>query len=94
MIQYNQSIISSFESSKLVNRALDMQRVLLRWYQDTQNKFWNQSSADRGQEESESSFAVIPYQVWNVSKYGSCVDAAITGIMPPPLLELQVASYI
>lgn len=71
-----------------------MQRVLLRWYQDTQNKFWNQSSSDRGQEESESSFAVIPHQVWNVSKYGSCVDAAITGIMPPPLLEPQVASYI
>nr|GEU81196.1 reverse transcriptase domain-containing protein [Tanacetum cinerariifolium] len=64
-------------------------RVLLRWYQDTQNKFWNQSSSDTGQEESESSFAIIPYQVWNVSKYGSCVDAAITGVMSPPLLELQ-----
>ncbi|PWA93288.1 hypothetical protein CTI12_AA067200 [Artemisia annua] len=75
-------IIARFDGS-------DIQRVLLRWYQDTQNKFWNQSSSDRGQEESESSFAVIPYQVWNVSKYGSCVDAAITGIMPPPLLELQ-----
>ncbi|GKE01122.1 Rab3 GTPase-activating protein non-catalytic subunit, partial [Tanacetum coccineum] len=75
-------IVARFDGS-------DIQRVLLRWYQDTQNKFWNQSSSDRGQEESESSFAVIPYQVWNVSKYGSCVDAAITGVMPPPLLELQ-----
>ncbi|GKC06442.1 Rab3 GTPase-activating protein non-catalytic subunit, partial [Tanacetum coccineum] len=59
-------IVARFDGS-------DIQRVLLRWYQDTQNKFWNQSSSDRGQEESESSFAVIPYQVWNVSKYAAFI---------------------
>ncbi|KAI3703906.1 hypothetical protein L1987_74102 [Smallanthus sonchifolius] len=80
-------IIARFDGS-------DIQRVLRRWYQETQNRFWNQSSTDRGSEESESSFALIPYQLWNVSKYGSCVDAAVTGVMPPPLLELQVAAFI
>nr|XP_043628782.1 rab3 GTPase-activating protein non-catalytic subunit [Erigeron canadensis] len=75
-------IIARFDGS-------DIQRVLQQWYQDTQNRFWNQSSADRDPEESENSFARIPYQVWNVNKYGSCVDASVTGVMPPPLLELQ-----
>ncbi|KVI02159.1 Rab3-GAP regulatory subunit [Cynara cardunculus var. scolymus] len=56
--------------------------------QETQNRFWDQS-ADRDLEESENSYARLPYQLWNVSKYGSCVDAAVTGVMPPPLLELQ-----
>lgn len=67
-----------------------MQKVLQRWYKETQNRFWNQSPTDRDQDEAESSSTVIPYQLWNVSKYGSCVDAAVTGVMPPPLLELQV----
>ncbi|XP_078431767.1 rab3 GTPase-activating protein non-catalytic subunit [Wolffia australiana] len=30
----------------------------------------------------------IPYQLWNITKFGICADAAITGMMPPPLLEL------
>lgn len=71
-----------------------MQRVLQQWYQETQSRFWNQSSTERNSEESENSFARIPYQVWNVNKYGSCVDAAVTGVMPPPLLELQVATSL
>lgn len=74
-------IIARFDGS-------DIQRVLQRWYQETQNRFWDQS-ADRDLEESENSYARLPYQLWNVSKYGSCVDAAVTGVMPPPLLELQ-----
>lgn len=40
-------------------------------------------------ENSGTSFGRLPYQLWNVSKYGSCADAAITGIMPPPLVEVQ-----
>ncbi|KAI8001403.1 hypothetical protein LOK49_LG09G00451 [Camellia lanceoleosa] len=28
-------------------------------------------------------------QLWNVNKYGSCADAVIIGVMPPPLLERQ-----
>ncbi|CAM8889523.1 unnamed protein product [Rhodiola kirilowii] len=31
----------------------------------------------------------IPYQLWNINKYGTCADAAITGVMPPPLMEVQ-----
>ncbi|KAI3702782.1 hypothetical protein L6452_28534 [Arctium lappa] len=74
-------IIARFDGS-------DIQRVLQRWYQETQNRFWDQS-ADRDLEESENSYSRLPYQLWNVSKYGSCIDAAVTGVMPPPLLELQ-----
>lgn len=40
--------------------------------------------------DSGNSLEKLPYQVWNVSKYGACADAAITGVMPPPLMELQV----
>lgn len=67
-----------------------MQKVLQKWYQETQNQFWN--SIKDPEEESENSFTRIPYQVWNVNGYGSCTDAAITGVMSPPLLELQVTS--
>ncbi|KAI4374680.1 hypothetical protein MLD38_012647 [Melastoma candidum] len=31
----------------------------------------------------------LPYQLWNVNKFGTCADTAITGIMPPPLVEAQ-----
>ncbi|KAJ9551467.1 hypothetical protein OSB04_015512 [Centaurea solstitialis] len=79
-------IIARFDGS-------DIQRVLQRWYQETQNRFWDQST-DRDLEESENSYSRLPYQLWNVSKYGSCVDAAVTGVMPPPLLELQVFWYL
>ncbi|KAL8264418.1 hypothetical protein R6Q59_022548 [Mikania micrantha] len=75
-------IIARFDGSEI-------QKVLHRWYQETQNRFWNQSSGDKGLEEHEISSSPIPYQCWNVNKYGSCVDAAVTGVMPPPLLELQ-----
>ncbi|KAK6230734.1 hypothetical protein QUC31_002252, partial [Theobroma cacao] len=36
----------------------------------------------------------LPYQLWNVNRCGTCVDAAITGIMPPLLMELQVISNV
>ncbi|XP_023745236.2 uncharacterized protein LOC111893405 [Lactuca sativa] len=73
-------IIARFDGS-------DLQKVLQKWYQETQNQFWN--SIKDPEEESENSFTRIPYQVWNVNGYGSCTDAAITGVMSPPLLELQ-----
>ena len=41
-------------------------------------------------EDSGNSFETLAYQVWNVSKYSACADAAIIGVMPPPLMELQV----
>ena len=64
--------------------------MLKRWFQETHSQFWNQKTDP---DETEHSYGRLPYQLWNVSKYGSCADAAITGIMPPPLMELQVIAY-
>ncbi|KAK6946625.1 Rab3-GAP regulatory subunit, N-terminal [Dillenia turbinata] len=63
----------------------DLQNMLRQWFQETQSDFWDQKKRRRDPDE----FDRIHYQIWNVSKYGSCADAAITGIMPPPLMELQ-----
>lgn len=51
---------------------------------------WENRIHKLDEEDDGSSYGRIQFQLWNVGKYGSCVDAAITGIMPPPLLELQV----
>lgn len=64
--------------------------MLQRWIQETHSQFWDQNLKRRGSEEFENAYGRIPYQLWNVNKYGSSADAAITGIMPPPLMELQV----
>lgn len=61
--------------------------MLQRWFQESQTPFWDHK---RDPDDSGSSFGRLPYQLWNVNKYGSCADAAVTGIMPPPLMELQV----
>ncbi|KAK1275086.1 hypothetical protein QJS04_geneDACA000846 [Acorus gramineus] len=56
------------------------------WFQEVQSRKWEWQT----QEDSEgSSHGKLPCQLWNVSKYGLCADTAITGIMPPPLMELQ-----
>lgn len=68
--------------------------MLQRWFEETPTQFWDQMSERRDSEDSGISFGRLPYQLWNVSKYGSCADAAITGIMPPPLMELQVLTCI
>jgi hypothetical protein len=65
------------------------QRILQKSFQDVKSrlckdKFEEEDAGDEG------SFGRIPFQIWNVSKFGSCADAAIVGLMPPPLLELQV----
>ncbi|RVW43016.1 Rab3 GTPase-activating protein non-catalytic subunit [Vitis vinifera] len=70
----------------------DLQSMLQRWFQDTHSQFWDEKPKRRDQEDSEKSYGRLPYQLWNVSKYGPCADAAITGTMPPPLMELQVSS--
>nr|XP_027064178.1 rab3 GTPase-activating protein non-catalytic subunit-like isoform X1 [Coffea arabica] len=67
----------------------DIQSMLHRWFRERQLNFWDQSYMRRDQEYSGASFGRLPYQLWNVSKYGLCADAAITGIMPPPLMEPQ-----
>ncbi|XP_022749296.1 rab3 GTPase-activating protein non-catalytic subunit isoform X1 [Durio zibethinus] len=66
----------------------DIQSLLQRWFQETHSRFWDQKPK-KDSEDMGNSYGRLPYQLWNVNKYGSCVDAAITGIMPPPLMELQ-----
>ncbi|KAL7000578.1 hypothetical protein U1Q18_001729 [Sarracenia purpurea var. burkii] len=73
-------VIARFDGS-------DIQSMLQHWFERTPSGIWNQK---RDLDDSEISSGRIPYQLWNVSKYGSCADAAITGIMPPPLMELQL----
>lgn len=67
--------------------------MLQRWFQETHSRFWDEKS-NKDLEDDENSYDRLPYQIWNVNKYGSCVDAAIIGIMPPPLMELQVIFFI
>ncbi|KAF8409061.1 hypothetical protein HHK36_005133 [Tetracentron sinense] len=76
-------VIARFDGS-------DIQSLLQRWSQETRSQFWDQRLQKRDPEDLGNSYGRLPYQLWDVSKYGSCADAAITGIMPPPLLELQV----
>lgn len=68
----------------------DIQNVLQKWFQESNARFWDPKSDRQDMEDSENSFEKLAYQVWNVSKYGACADAAITGVMPPPLMELQL----
>ncbi|KAF3783718.1 hypothetical protein EJ110_NYTH31826 [Nymphaea thermarum] len=58
----------------------DIQNFLQKWFQEMQSY------------RRENDYGRLPYQLWNVGKFGPCTDAAITGIMPPPLLELEVSS--
>lgn len=69
-----------------------IQNMLHHWSQERHSQFWEEESMRQDSENSGTSFGRLPYQLWNVSKYGSCADAAITGIMPPPLVEVQVFS--
>lgn len=74
--------------------CVSVQSMLHRRFQETQDQFWDEMSEKSSFEDPENSFGRLPYQLWNVNKYGSCADAAITGIMPPPLMELQVSICI
>lgn len=64
--------------------------MLQRWFQETQTNLWDQKRKKRDLDDFENSFEKVPYQLWSVNKYGACADAAITGVMPPPLMELEV----
>ncbi|CAD5189703.1 unnamed protein product [Musa acuminata subsp. malaccensis] len=44
----------------------------------------------KSESEDETSYRRIPFELWNVGKFATRADAAIAGIMPPPLLELQL----
>ncbi|KAG9447894.1 hypothetical protein H6P81_014022 [Aristolochia fimbriata] len=67
----------------------EVQNLLQRWLQESHSHSWGQKSPKKELDDIGNSYGRLPYQVWNISKYGSCVDAAITGIVPPPLMELQ-----
>lgn len=75
-------VIARFDSS-------DIQNMLQKWFEESQSQLWNQKPKREDSEDFEHSHVKLPYQVWNVGKYGTCADAAITGIMPPPLMEQQ-----
>lgn len=64
--------------------------MLQQWFQESYSRFWDQKSRKRGSDDVANSYKRLPYQLWNVSKHGTCADAAICGIMPPPLMEVQV----
>ncbi|KAM7251311.1 hypothetical protein ACFE04_023194 [Oxalis oulophora] len=67
----------------------NIQSMLQRWFDKKQENFWDENHKINDYEDMGNSHGRLPYQLWNVSKYGSCADAAITGVMPPPLMELQ-----
>lgn len=56
-------------------------------FQEKSSQFWNEDFNDN--EDSNDDITGIPYQIWDISKYGPCADAAIAGVMPPPLMEIQ-----
>ncbi|KAF5730701.1 rab3 GTPase-activating protein non-catalytic subunit isoform X1 [Tripterygium wilfordii] len=67
----------------------DIKSLLQQWFQEIHSHFWDHKTRSRESEDRGNSYDRLPYQLWNVSKYGPCVDAAITGITPPPLMEIQ-----
>ncbi|KAK6230732.1 hypothetical protein QUC31_002250, partial [Theobroma cacao] len=79
-------VIARFDGS-------DIQSMLQRWFQETHSLFWDQKPK-KDSEDIGNSFGRLPYQLWNVNKYGTCVDAAITGIMPLLLMELQYILFM
>ncbi|OAY54779.1 rab3 GTPase-activating protein non-catalytic subunit [Manihot esculenta] len=75
-------VIARFDGS-------DIQNMLQEWFQETHSQFWDEKPRKRDSDALENTYKRLPYQLWNVNKYGLCADAAITGIMPPPLMEIQ-----
>uniref|UniRef100_A0A7N0TDT1 Rab3-GAP regulatory subunit N-terminal domain-containing protein n=1 Tax=Kalanchoe fedtschenkoi TaxID=63787 RepID=A0A7N0TDT1_KALFE len=73
-------VIARFDGS-------DIQKLLQWSIRENQSQFWDQNQSEPVG--THNSHAKIPYQLWNVNKYGACADAAITGVMPPPLMEVQ-----
>ncbi|KAK4285876.1 hypothetical protein QN277_002509 [Acacia crassicarpa] len=75
-------VIARFDVSGIEN-------MLQKWFEETQGHYWGQTPKGQDLEDFGGSHEKLLYQLWNVGKYGNCVDAAITGIMPPPLMEAQ-----
>ncbi|GAU35745.1 hypothetical protein TSUD_370110, partial [Trifolium subterraneum] len=66
-----------------------VQNMLQKWFEDAHVQIWNQKQKGQDSEDFENSQVKLPFQLWNIGKYGTCADAAVTGIMPPPLMEQQ-----
>ncbi|KAK8936827.1 hypothetical protein KSP39_PZI012390 [Platanthera zijinensis] len=66
----------------------DIQSLFLRWLEDKGSRMWD--SRLPSEEADDIPYGTISFQLWSINKYGNCVDASIVGIMPPPLLELQL----
>ncbi|XP_047969528.1 LOW QUALITY PROTEIN: rab3 GTPase-activating protein non-catalytic subunit-like [Salvia hispanica] len=66
----------------------DIKSLLQQWFQESGSQGWDRDF-NMLQDNSGNPVRSLPYQLWNVSKYGVCADAAITGVMPPPLMEIQ-----
>ncbi|GAB2278032.1 hypothetical protein Dimus_012731 [Dionaea muscipula] len=73
-------VIARFDGS-------DIQSMLGRWFQETRTKLMDPKEKRKGSDDFETAYERLPYQLWNVNKYGTNADAAITGLMPPPLME-------
>ncbi|MCO5587558.1 hypothetical protein L7F22_041508 [Adiantum nelumboides] len=72
--------------------ALDLQPLLHRCLQDAENRARKGLSDDLSSD-GDLTMQRLAHQVWNVSRNlggsSTCVDGAIAGVMPPPLLEHQ-----
>ncbi|KAH7427280.1 hypothetical protein KP509_10G037300 [Ceratopteris richardii] len=68
--------------------TIDLQPLLHRCLQNAESRAYKGLSEDVFDDKNR-----IAHQVWNVSRNlggtSSCIDGAITGVMPPPLLEHQ-----
>ncbi|GMN54370.1 hypothetical protein TIFTF001_023493 [Ficus carica] len=67
----------------------EIQSMLQQWYHDSKSRFWDKRPRRQDSDDFGNPYGRLSYQLWNVSKSGTCADAAISGIMPPPLMELQ-----
>ncbi|XP_027355885.1 rab3 GTPase-activating protein non-catalytic subunit [Abrus precatorius] len=75
-------VIARFDGS-------DIQNMLQKWFEEEHSRFWDKKPKSQDSEDFRNSDVKLPCQLWNIGKYGTCADAAITGIMPPPLMEQQ-----
>ncbi|XP_019449206.1 PREDICTED: rab3 GTPase-activating protein non-catalytic subunit-like [Lupinus angustifolius] len=75
-------VIARFDGS-------DIQNMLQKWFEEVQSQFWGQKPKSQDLEDFGNSYGMLPHQLWNIGKYGTCADATLTGIMPPPLMEHQ-----
>lgn len=77
----------------IVSFVVEMQNMLQKWFEESHSRFWDQNPKSHDSEDFGNTDVKIPYQLWNIGKYGTCAEAAITGIMPPPLMEQQQVNY-